>query len=418
LSGTGWPQCASSAAAAAWEDWVTRSGERGHPAGGAKIHEVEAMPAEISVGSPVLTINQGSTFMVTDLNGEIDADSEAGVFANDTRFVSYDAILANGQPWRRLTSAVDDWRDAEPGKMPHEIRFGELAPCQRIPHTPYYGTADATSLYLIAWHEAWQWLGEAALLREYREVALRCLAWIDHYGDLDGDGYQAYRTRSPQGYEHRGWNDAGDAVIHPDGRQVKQPKALCELQGDVFDAWRRTAEVLAASHPAYHPFAYQRGSVWTHDNGIIALGFTRDGCAAEAARVFRDLSEAASDFVSYRLRELYARLVRCPGSFPVQYRGANVPQAWAAGSVFHLLQAILGLQADAPHHRLFIDPQLPRWLPEVTLRRLTVGQARLDLRCWREGDRTRWEASVPQGELTVQEQPWAPWRPEGDCQGA
>jgi glycogen debranching enzyme len=718
------------------------------------------MPAEISVGSPVLTVNQGSTFMVTDLNGEIDANSEAGVFANDTRFVSYYAIFANGQPWLRLTSSTttyyaarivcmnqpfateagdvpegtlalvvsrtvgegihedldvthyglapvrfnlevalrsdfadlfevkshkfvrrgrivtewhekrgelhtsysyrdfhqrfiyrlrnsgsspayangritfeiglepgatwhacgdyllihgerirapmrscrlhqsdtaiddlqrewlrqattftsanedvyrlyrqsvedmgalrlsdhdfapdiwvpaagvpwfvtvfgrdslivslqntlvnagfargalqklselqatefDDWRDAEPGKMPHEIRFGELAHFKRIPHTPYYGTADATPLYLIALHEAWKWLGDEALLREYRDVALRCLEWIDRYGDLDGDGFQEYQTRSPQGYENMGWKDAGDAVVYPDGHQVKQPKALCELQGYVFDAWLRMAEVfavlgepgraralrrkaaalqagfearfwceelgcyayaldpdkqpvatiasnaghllwsgiasaehaaqvverllqpdmwsgwgirtLSAAHPAYNPFSSQRGSVWPHDNGIVALGFKRYGFAPEAARVFRDISEAASYFVGYRLPELYAGIERRPGTFPVQYRGANVPQAWAAGSVFHLLQAILGLQADAPNHRLNVDPQLPRWLPDVTLRGLAVGKATLDLRFWREGDRTRWDASVQKGDLTVQEKSWEPWRVE------
>jgi glycogen debranching enzyme len=143
-------------------------------------------------------------------------------------------------------TAVDDWRDAEPGKMPHEIRFGELPHFQRIPHTPYYGTADATPLYLIALHEAWKRLGDEALLREYRDVAVRCLEGIDWYGDLDGDGFQEYQTRSPQGYENMGWKDAGDAVVYPDGRQVKQPKALCELQGYVFDAWVRTAEVFAA----------------------------------------------------------------------------------------------------------------------------------------------------------------------------
>jgi glycogen debranching enzyme len=178
------------------------------------------------------------------------------------------------------------------------------------------------------------------------------------------------------------------------------------LQPDMWSGWG--VRTLAASHPAYNPFAYQRGSVWPHDNGIIALGFKRYGFAAEAARVFRDISEAASYFVGYRLPELYAGIERRPGTFPVQYRGANVPQAWAAGSVFHLLQAILGLQADAPNHRLNIDPQLPRWLPDVTLRGLAVGQATLDLRCWREGERTRWDAAVQKGELTVQEQAWEP----------
>src|SRR6476620_7910578 len=137
----------------------------------------------------------------------------------------------------------DDWRDAEPGKIPHEIRFGELAHLNLIPHTPYYGTADATALYLIVLHEAWKWLGDRDLLREFRDAALHCLEWIDRSGDLDGDEFQEYQTRSPQGYENMGWKDAADAVVYPDGTPVRGPKALCELQGYAFDAWMRSAEL-------------------------------------------------------------------------------------------------------------------------------------------------------------------------------
>jgi glycogen debranching enzyme len=392
---------------------------------------------------------------------------------------------------------VDDWRDAQPGKILHELRRGELAHFHQVPHTPYYGTADATPLYLIALHETWKWLGDDALLREYRDVALRCLEWVDRYGDLDGDGFQEYQTRSSQGYENLGWKDAGDAVVYPDGSQVKQPKALCELQGYVFDARMRMAEVfdvlgeeeravslrakaaelqrrfeqhfwcedvgfyafaldakkqpvrtiasnpghllwsgiasrdhaeqvvkrmfqpdlwsgwgirtLSAHNPAYNPFSYQLGSVWPHDNGIIAMGFKRYGFFAEAARIARDISEAASYFVSYQLPELYAGIERRPGTFPVQYRGANVPQAWAAGSVFHLLQAILGLQADAPQHLLYVDPHLPKWLPDLLLRGMMVGEAKVDIRFWQENGSPRWDATVKQGSLEVKQKPWEPW---------
>ena len=392
---------------------------------------------------------------------------------------------------------ADDYRDADPGKILHEIRFGELAHFKQIPHTPYYGTHDATSLYLIALHEAWRWLGDDALLHQYRDTALNCLEWIDRYGDLDGDGFQEYKTRSPRGYDNMGWKDAGDAVVYPDGSQVPQPKALCELQGYVFDAWMRMAEVfealgegeraaglrakaaqlrarfeerfwcedvgfyafgldpdknpvktiasnpghclwsgiaspehaalvvqrllepdmwsgwgirtLSSANPAYNPFSYQRGSVWPHDNGIIAMGFKRYGFSAEAARVARDISEAASYFASYRLPELWAGIQCRPGMFPVLYKGANVPQAWAAGSVFHLVQAILGIQADAPRGRLYLDPDLPAWASAIDLTGMQVGDALVDLRFWLEDGRTLWDAEVRKGSIEVEQRAWEPW---------
>ncbi|MBI4318760.1 MAG: amylo-alpha-1,6-glucosidase [Chloroflexi bacterium] len=395
----------------------------------------------------------------------------------------------------------DDWRDAQPGKILHELRVGELAHFHKVPHSPYYGTADATILYLIAWHEAWKWMGDAALLHDYHDVALCCLDWIDRYGDLDGDGFQEYKTYSSNGYENMGWKDAGDAVVYPDGSQVKQPKALCELQGYTFDAWLRTAEIfdalgkperarelrkkaaklqarfeerfwcedmgfyafgldpdkkpirtiasnpghclwsgiasperaarvvkrlfepdmwsgwgirtLSSRNPAYNPFSYQRGSVWPHDNGIIAMGFKRYGFANEAGRVAKDIVEASRCFASYRLPELYAGTERRPGAFPVQYLGANVPQAWAAGTIFHLLQAILGLQADAPNNRLYVDPQLPDWLPDLTLRGLRVGRDKLDLHFWRDGDQTRWDVIARRASVEVLQRAWEPWSVPG-----
>ena len=137
---------------------------------------------------------------------------------------------------------VDDYRDAQPGKILHEIRFGELAERKLIPHTPYYGTADATALYLITLCEAWKWLGDDSFFLEQEAVAKKCLEWIDRSGDMDGDGLQEYQTRSPHGYENMGWKDASDSVVYPDGTAVRGPKALCELQGYAYDAWLRMAE--------------------------------------------------------------------------------------------------------------------------------------------------------------------------------
>ena len=401
---------------------------------------------------------------------------------------------------------VDAYRDAEPGKIPHELRRGELAHFRRIPHTPYYGTADATILYIIALLEAWKWLGDDLLFPNHKDIVLRCLQWIDRYGDRDGDGFQEYQTYSEHGYENMAWKDAGDSVVYPDGTLVKGPKALCELQGYVFDAKLRLADAadyfgnpelagrlrkeaaelqqrfeerfwcedigfyayaldgdkkqvktiasnaghllwsgivrrdraervvrrllepdmwsgwgirtLSENNPAYNPFSYQNGSVWPHDNGIIAMGFKRYGFAKEAAMVARDISAAASYFVFHRLPELYSGVKREAGAFPVQYLGANVPQAWAAGSVFHLLRALLGLDADAHQKKLFIDPVLPHWLPEITLHKLRVGKARVDLRFWRDGETSRHQVLALEGELEVEERTAAPGPPDGKSPSA
>ena len=373
----------------------------------------------------------------------------------------------------------DDYRDAEPGKILHEMRYGELAYFRLVPHTPYYGTADATPLYLITLHAAWRATGDKALLERHLETAEGCLSWIDNYGDRDGDGFQEYQTRSPVGYENMGWKDSGDSVVYPDGSLVSGPKALCELQGYVYDAWLRMAEIfdelgksdraaalrvkaaalfkrfneefwdedsgfyafaldgnkkkvltvasnpghclwsgivpparagkvvkrlmapdmwggwgirtLSALHPAFNPYNYQTGSVWPHDNAIIALGFKRYGFGVEAARIARDISDAASHFLFNQLPELYTTIQRDESSFPVQYLGANIPQAWAAGSVFALMQAMLGFVPDAPRGKLHVDPWLPEWLPDLTVLDLRVGARQFDIRFWRDGRETQFE---------------------------
>jgi glycogen debranching enzyme len=167
---------------------------------------------------------------------DYDLDSEiwlpaAGVpnfvtlFGRDSLIVSLQnmtvhAGLAHGA-LRKLAqlqaTEVDDWRDAQPGKILHEVRQGELAYFHQIPHTPYYGTADATPLFLITLHETWKWLGDDSLLRDYRDTVLRCLEWLERDGDLDGDGFQEYKMRSPNGIENQGWKDSGDAIVYPNG---------------------------------------------------------------------------------------------------------------------------------------------------------------------------------------------------------
>ncbi len=392
----------------------------------------------------------------------------------------------------------DDYRDAEPGKILHELRRGELAHFKLIPHTPYYGTADATPLYLVTLHTAWRCTGDRALLERLLPVAEACLEWIDRWGDRDGDGFQEYQTRSKAGYENMAWKDAGDSVMHADGTPVRGPKALCELQGYVFDAWMRMAEIydalgrpgpaatlrakaatlyqrfndafwneaegyyayaldgekrpvlsvasnpghllwsgivppdratrvvarlmqpdmwsgwgirtLSAKHPSYNPYSYQNGSVWPHDNGLIAQGFKRYGFADAANQVAHDLIYAAQFFMLNQLPELYAGIERDNGNFPVQYLGANVPQAWAAGSVFSLVQAMIGFQPDAPNGVLALDPTLPDWLPDLTLRNLRLGAQCFDIRFAREGGETVYE--VLRGDkAAVVLRPMTAWAP-------
>ena len=417
------------------------------------------------------------------------------LFGRDSLITSLQCLPVNIQFARgtlavlgaRQSHVTDDYRDAEPGKIMHELRRGELAHFGMIPHTPYFGTADATPLYLVLLHQTWRWTGDRALIEAHMATAEGCLSWIDDYGDRDGDGFQEYQTRSSLGYENVGWKDSGDGVLYPDGRVVEGPKALCELQGYVYAAWTGMAEIfdatgdaaraaalrakaatlfqkfndafwnealgfyafaldghkrqvlsvasnvghclwsglirpdraarvvarlmapdmfsgwgirtLSADHVAFNPISYHNGSVWPHDNGLIACGFRRYGFDAEAGRLARAVSGAAGYFAGHQVPELYAGLTRGETDFPVQYLGANVPQAWAAGSAFSFLQAMLGLAPDAAADLLTVSPDLPAWLPEVSLGGLRMGAHSFDIRFWREAGATQFE--VLKGDAAV-----------------
>jgi glycogen debranching enzyme len=369
----------------------------------------------------------------------------------------------------------DDARDMQPGKIEHEIRHGELAALHLVPHTPYYGTHEATTMYVLVAAEAWRWHGDRDALDAIRPHVERALAWIDTDGDIDGDGLQEYKTRSPQGYYNQGWKDSGDGIVGGDGELSALPIALCEHQALAISAKRCWAEVLdgvyeehetavrlrseadrltealetrfwweeegtyylgldgqkqpiasvasnpgqvlwqgvatperaarvaerllaadmwtgwgirtlSAKHPRYNPFSYQLGSVWPHDNVMAAAGFRHYGLDAEAAQVGMAMFDAASQFSAHRLPELFAGLQRDPGGFPVQYLGANVPQAWASGAVVQLVAVLLGLEADARAGTLLLRPALPEWLPTIRLERLSVGRATVDLQVTRRPD--------------------------------
>jgi glycogen debranching enzyme len=149
------------------------------------------------------------------------------------------------------------------------------------------------------------------------------------------------------------------------------------LADDMWSGWG--IRTLSARHRAYNPFSYQLGSVWPHDNGICAAGFRRYGFDDDAAHVARAVFDAADRFQTRRLPELFSGLTRDPGGFPVQYLGANVPQAWASGAVIYLISTLAGLEADAPNRRLVVRPALPTWLDEVRFDGLRVGDTVLDL---------------------------------------
>ncbi len=361
-------------------------------------------------------------------------------------------------------------RDMEPGKVPHEVRHGEVAELGLLPFQPYYGTHDATPLYVILLAYLHHWTGQRSDLERLLPAAERAMRWIERFGDRDQDGFLEYATRSPHGFPNQGWKDADDAIPHADGSLAPLPIALCEHQGYAYDARLRLAEIydalerpedaarlrdaaealyqrfneafwweeegtyvlgldgekrpirsvasnaghclmsgivpaeraprvaarlladdmwsgwgirtLSAEHPAYDPFSYHTGSVWPHDNATIATGFAGYGLTDGVDRVARALFDAAALLPDHRLPELFAGLPREPGAPPAPYPGACVPQAWAASAVFRLVLLLCGLRArsDGRGSRLYLDPRLPDWLGELTLRNVRAGEGSLAFR--------------------------------------
>ncbi len=372
-------------------------------------------------------------------------------------------------------SQVSEWRDEQPGKILHELRVGELARMNKIPHTPYYGTIDATPLFIILMSRYAHWSGDLALFEELRPNIERALHWIDRYGDVAGDGYVSYVSNTNKGLTNQGWKDSADAVVTEDGRFGQPPIALAEVQGYVYMAKMEIADLydrigaheyatrlraegralrarfnrdfwvedegcyalaLEAGHRPcrvmssnagqalwtgiadeqkagrvvqrlmkpdlfngwgirtlsnkerrYNPMGYHLGTVWPHDNSLIAAGFRRYGFDQEAGRIFVGLLEAAMEFEDYRLPELFTGFGREEYGVPVRYPVACHPQAWAAGSIPLLTETFLGLVPDAFNNRLkIVRPYMPDFINLVELRHLRVGNASVDLRFERKRD--------------------------------
>lgn len=362
----------------------------------------------------------------------------------------------------------DPERDAEPGRILHEMRKGEMASLNEIPFGKYYGSIDATELFVILASEYYDRTADIDLIKEIWPNIELALNWMDKYGDIDGDGYVEYRSLAKKGLVHQGWKDSIDAVFHEDGQPAEGPIAMVEVQAYMYaakigasklsrligneqlseqllhsaqilrenferDFWsdelstyilaldgkkrpckvkasnaghclycgiaspQRALQVartllsdeffsgwairtLSSREKRYNPMSYHNGSVWPHDNAIIAAGFSRYGIKRGVIKIFSGLFDANLFFDLHRMPELFCGFPRRPGEGPTLYPIACSPQSWSAASVFLLLQACLGLHIDARHYTVrFINPVLPSFLQEITIKNLRVRDSSVDL---------------------------------------
>ena len=381
-------------------------------------------------------------------------------------------------------------QDAQPGKILHERRGGEMAHLGEVPFGRYYGSVDATPLFVMlagAYHER---TGDDQFIESIWPNIERALLWIDKFGDLDGDGFAEYSRRSPRGLVNQGWKDSQDAIFYEDGELAEPPIALSEVQGYVYAAkcaaatlaptlgkknfgdqltdeaeqLRRQFEekfwcdrlgvyglaldgrknlcrvrtsnaghclftgiaseeragrmasalteepffsgwgvrTVAAGEPRYNPMSYHNGSIWPHDNALIAAGCARYGFKREAAKILAGLFESSLFFDLHRLPELFCGFPRRPGESPTLYPVACSPQTWASCAVFPLLQACLGLAIRDRHHEVvFRSPYLPQFLPEVQINRLRVGRGSVDLTLTRHETDVAVDVVRRKGEVNV-----------------
>jgi glycogen debranching enzyme len=384
---------------------------------------------------------------------------------------------------------VDPERDAEPGKILHEMRDGEMARLREVPFARYYGSIDATPLFVVLAGEYFNRTGDLETVRVLWPQLEAALRWIDTYGDPDGDGFVEYRRRNADGLINQGWKDSHDAIFHEDGRMVDGPVALCEVQAYVYAAkrhaaalalaldhgvtaavlaqqaealrehfeaafWcddlstyalaldggkkpcrviasnaghalfagiadetraRRVAETLlgtgcfsgwgvrtvARSAARYNPMSYHNGSVWPHDNALIALGLARYGLKSGVLKIFKGLFEAAGYMDLRRLPELFCGFAWRRLTAPTLYPVACAPQAWASATTFALLQACLGLGFDHGADGIRFDrPVLPDFLDDLHLREISTKDGAADVLLRRYGtdvavNITRRQGNVP-----------------------
>jgi glycogen debranching enzyme len=389
----------------------------------------------------------------------------------------FDPAIARGVLFYLATNQAtkaDPAADAEPGKILHEVRRGEMAELGEVPFRRYYGSIDSTPLFVMLAGAYLRRTNDVAAVRALWPHIDAALSWIDVYGDCDGDGFVEYGRKTEEGLINQGWKDSHDSVFHEDGALAQGPIALIEVQGYVYAArcaaaeiarrlgfddrakdlerkaddlrtlvntrfWdedlgtyvlaldrdKRTCRVrtsnaghalftgiapperaarvaraltdsalfsgwgirtVAAGEARYNPMSYHNGSVWPHDNALIALGFASYGFGEEVAKIFKGLFEASIYIDLRRLPELFCGFARVRRQGPTFYPVACSPQAWAATAPLALLAASLGLSFDPQGRRvIFNRPHLPEFLEEVTLRGLTIGDARMDVQLRRTG---------------------------------
>jgi glycogen debranching enzyme len=372
-------------------------------------------------------------------------------------------------------NTTDAASDAEPGKILHEVRFGEMATLGEVPFGLYYGSVDSTPLFVLLAGLYFERTGDVKALAELWPAIEAALSWIDGPADRDGDGFVEYFHANEKGLVNQGWKDSADAVFHADGRVATGPIALAEVQGYVFAAkrliarcarrlgyldradsledqsrrlaahfqrafWREDLHMYAlaldgakepccvrtsnagqvlftgiarADHAAtvattllapdlfsgwgirtvsrreirYNPMSYHNGSVWPHDNALIAAGLAQIGAKAAVNRIFSALFDAATHMDLNRLPELFCGFQRARNRGPTRYPVACAPQAWASAAPFCLLQAALGLEIDPAAEQLRLrNPRLPKFLDEVILRNLQVGDSSVDIAVRRDGE--------------------------------
>jgi glycogen debranching enzyme len=387
-------------------------------------------------------------------------------------------------------TAVDPLADAEPGKILHEMRGGEMAALREVPFAQYYGSVDATPLFVLLAGLYVERTGDDETLAELWPSIEAALRWIDGAGDPDRDGFVEYQRASEQGLANQGWKDSYDAIFHADGRLAEGYIALAEVQGYVFagkrlaarcalrlgkiemaqrleaeaqrlaerfeeafwceelgtyalaldgakqpckvrtsnagqllftgiareDRARKVAADLMRPHfftgwgirtvargeARYNPMSYHDGSIWPHDNALIALGLARYGLKHSVEHLFKGLFDAASYMDLRRLPELFCGFQREKRRGPTLYPVACAPQAWASATPFTLLEAALGLEFDAQRGEIRLrNPRLPAFLNEVVLRDLQLGPSSVDLRLRRHGEEVSLEVLRTRGQIQV-----------------